>query len=281
MECYQHPGTAAAAMCVGCRQPICSACKGEAGGHPMCKNCLGQNQAQFGGEVLAAAGARGTSVVDSNGDIKSQVLHCLPTYIEFLRANPKDYPKLNLPEIERYTQAFKDLGFQGLAAYTPKTNAKELSTGYARLLVHPVHQCLAEVNQGFPAQGDPVPVRGVIMSAMEHGWLLSTTDRKADGTTWMLRRPKSLWVSLPDAPAAALLERHLRDRDRICQRLGVKVLEDVSLQAHCQREVDDSLVRRQVIQGKSLWGGIMDLITFKYFPKSEWWGDLNKAARKG
>ena len=232
------------------------------------------------GELLASAGAAGTSVIDANTDIKSQLLHCIPTYIEFRRANPKDYPRLDLAGVERYTRDIEALGFKGVAAYTVKSNAKESSTGYARLLVGEELRCLAELNQAFPEEGEPSPVRAVFMSALGDGWGLSTTDRKMEWANWLLRRPRSMWVSLPDAPMTALLDRHLSDRRRVSEWLGVRVLEDLSMEAHCRRELGDSLARREVIAAKSVFGGMMDALLFKWFPKTEWWGDLKKARRR-
>lgn len=40
MDCYRHPGAAAVATCIGCRQPICPECREEVAGHPMCHPCV-------------------------------------------------------------------------------------------------------------------------------------------------------------------------------------------------------------------------------------------------
>ncbi len=37
MECYVHPGTAAAGICVACGKPICEACRVEVDGKNQCK----------------------------------------------------------------------------------------------------------------------------------------------------------------------------------------------------------------------------------------------------
>jgi hypothetical protein len=47
MDCFRHPGTAAAATCVACRQPICSECQEEIAGHPMCHACVAAAEARL------------------------------------------------------------------------------------------------------------------------------------------------------------------------------------------------------------------------------------------
>jgi hypothetical protein len=47
MDCYRHPGTAAAATCVACRQPICAECQEEIAGHPMCHACVAAAEARL------------------------------------------------------------------------------------------------------------------------------------------------------------------------------------------------------------------------------------------
>jgi hypothetical protein len=50
MDCYRHPGTAAAATCVACAQPICPECREEIAGHPMCRPCVADAQARLSQE---------------------------------------------------------------------------------------------------------------------------------------------------------------------------------------------------------------------------------------
>ena len=62
MECYQHPGAAATATCVGCARPICDACREGVAGHAMCHPCVAAAAARLAAEpastALAETGAR-------------------------------------------------------------------------------------------------------------------------------------------------------------------------------------------------------------------------------
>src|ERR1051326_2642918 len=54
MDCYRHPGTDASATCVAGEQPICSECREEVAGHPMCRPCVAATQAHFSEQQPAA-----------------------------------------------------------------------------------------------------------------------------------------------------------------------------------------------------------------------------------
>lgn len=47
MDCYRHPGTAAAATCIACGQPVCPECRQEVAGHLMCQPCVSAAEARL------------------------------------------------------------------------------------------------------------------------------------------------------------------------------------------------------------------------------------------
>lgn len=54
-NCYRHPGTAASTTCVACNQPICTECREEVAGHPMCQPCVIAAEARLSQEESSRA----------------------------------------------------------------------------------------------------------------------------------------------------------------------------------------------------------------------------------
>src|SRR5262245_46386671 len=55
MECYSHPGAAAAATCIACEKPICAECREELAGHAMCHACVAATQARLSADTAPTA----------------------------------------------------------------------------------------------------------------------------------------------------------------------------------------------------------------------------------
>lgn len=57
VDCVNHPGVAASAVCIGCRSSFCSLCTESVAGHPMCANCVAAARSSVDAGVPGAAGS--------------------------------------------------------------------------------------------------------------------------------------------------------------------------------------------------------------------------------
>jgi hypothetical protein len=210
--------------------------------------------------------------------LKRVLVGVVPIGLRFRTAVPGEYPSLDRQALREYTDAFTALGFEVAAEFTFDAEAGRTTPGYARLFVHQGRGCYAEVNQLFPTRGPAVTMRCVLVSALDEGWSLATTDREVDGVTYMLRRPKSLWVSRPGAPPAVLSEEHLALRERVRQDLGLPEPAAPTVDAYFARLDQENRAMRDVLARRSLYASIADAFLFSRQPKWEWMGEY--AARR-
>jgi len=206
------------------------------------------------------------------GYMKAGILNLVPESIGVRAAQLHEFPNLDGDTLQRYTHVFQNLGFVWVTDYTLTQENSMGGNGFGRLFIHPQHHCYAEINQTFMNGRAANPVGFMIASGMEGGYQLSTTNRKPDGGTWILRRPKSLWTSHPTAAPAALLQTHLERRQALSRELGVGIRTDASWDAYYAQEQIDTRARREVVKKKPMIVILAEMILFTLSPKLEWMG---------
>lgn len=209
------------------------------------------------------------------------VLQSTPEQWGFVPAHPQQFPRLDGGALNAYTATLQGLGFQWILDYTLVQPGATLGSGFARLFFHPTHQCYAELGQVFPPNQAPTPLCCTYMSTVGADWSLSTTNRAADGITYMLRRAKSLWSSHPKQDAPALLRSHLEKRTDIATTLALPVRADLSWDAYWVAEQQSQAERRAVLRRRNMVIGLAEAMLFRLFPKTEWMGDYARLRSKG
>jgi hypothetical protein len=206
--------------------------------------------------------------------IKKMILQALPENIEFCDTFPEKYHALDGEALARYTEAFESLGFKIIRDYTTSLEAKAVSQGFGRLFANDDLSCFAEVNQVFPETGAIPPLKSVIISYFHQGWCLSTSDREPDGASYMIRLPRALWSSHPDAPPAQLVSAHLERRKEMLGSLQITLSRNVAMKAYFSEVKKYTLIRREAFKKKSMVLGLYEFLTFKKEDHREWMGDL-------
>jgi len=138
------------------------------------------------------------------------------------------FPDIDHQALAKYTSDLEALGFVQAYDFEVKLDVIVAGCGFARLFIHPVHHCLAEVNQIFPQDMPTPPMRCMIASILSDEWDLSTTDREMTSLSYAWRRPRNLWSSYPKMTPAELLAAHLARRQQMMDRLHITVNTDLS-----------------------------------------------------
>ncbi len=76
------------------------------------------------------------------------------------------------------------------------------------------------------------------------------SDRKPQGASSLLRRPKAIAVSMPEASPSELLASFLRMRDQVCIDLGISPLKDDTLEAYMAKVQRTAFEMRDAVQQK-------------------------------
>lgn len=213
--------------------------------------------------------------------LRALLLQSTPEQWTFLPAHPQQFPRMDGGALNGYTAILQELGFQWLLDYTLVQPGATLGSGFARLFFHPLHHCYAELGQVFPINQDPLPLCCTYISTMGQDLSLATTNRKADGFVYMLRRAKSLWSTHPRLDAPALLREHLRKRTEIATTLALPVRTDLSWDAYWAAEQQHQAARRAVVRRRNPVFGVAEAMCFRWFPKTEWMGDYARLHAKG
>jgi hypothetical protein len=212
---------------------------------------------------------------------KSSMLGAMPSELDFRPARAADFPDLDEEKLSKYTEAFESLGFRRVTDYTTATDLDNDLTGFARLFFHPKEGCYAEVNQVLRSSGAAAPMRCSLMSHLEDGWSVSTGDRQASRESYVMRRPRAAWQSLPKADPEELLEAHLNLRDRMARDLGVEVLEEGKAEDYYAHEREAAEQRKQAVRRRGGIGILVDRWLFDKKPKTEWLGGYTGKGGKG
>src|SRR5262249_19938743 len=135
----------------------------------------------------------------SASSTRTTILGAMPDELDFRTASAADFPGLDTEGLEEYTQALEGLGFRRLTDYTLLTELANFPRGFGRLFFHPEEHCFAEINQVF-ASGRRVPLRCSVLTFLDDGWSVATTDRVATKHNYLMRRPRALCPRPPGRP---------------------------------------------------------------------------------
>lgn len=181
-------------------------------------------------------------VIFSFATVKKRVIKNMATTMSFPAASAAQFPRLDIAELERYTREFESMGFTRLIDTSPTSDSPNNPSLFCRLMVHTGHHCYGEISQIFPRGKAPMEMRCAISSHLQNGWSMAFSNRKPLAASSMIRRPKALGISMPDASSAELLQSLLTLRQQVCLDLGVAPLTEDSLEsfiAKAQQSIAD------------------------------------------
>ncbi len=209
---------------------------------------------------------------------KSAILGAMPDELDFRPARMSKFPDLDTDELQRLTEAFEELGFEQAMDYTVVTELENFPKGFARLFVNTGDKCYAEINQGFTAAGDAVPMRCMIATHFDDSWSLQTGNRAASKENYLMRRPRAVWRSLPNQDPDNLMAHHLKMRKKMVKTLEIEPVEELSTKAYFAREKIANRERKQVVRRRWSVGILLEFFFFDKNPKYEWLGEYAAAA---
>jgi hypothetical protein len=207
--------------------------------------------------------------------VKALMVRGLPRGLRLVRATPEELQRFDRKAIDGHQRELEALGFRDLGDFTIAFDeAPAPMPALVRVLAQHEARCIADISQTLPPPGEPPsPVGLDLSSALEPGWLLTTTNRRPNAINYMLRMPKSAWKALPGARAGALLSAHRERLRELASRHQLSVADVPSLEiylalsvAYHQRLADAFAARNPV-------GLAYDGVSFWLRPRLEWGGE--------
>jgi len=217
--------------------------------------------------------------------VKGRVMKAIPTSYSFPPATPSQFPLLDSAGLDRYTREFEAAGFTRLLDFSLTSNSSASMPNFCRLFVHPRHHCFATVHQFFPKGKTPLPAKCSLESCLQNGWTLAFSDRKPQAASSLLRRPKAIGVSMPEAMLSELVSAFLKMRDQVCVDLGISPINDDTLEAFIAKTQRAASDAREAVKQKSFATGVPEvymrkLSLMKTKPEYIWLGDYPKEAER-
>jgi len=207
--------------------------------------------------------------------LKRKVLRAYPKSIRLRAVTPDTFPHLDKNLLARRTAELRALGFHHEADYTTDSASQKQFHGFARLFIHPINGCVAELIQVVTASRPATPMTCSITSYLREGWAYSTSNREPNAQMHVKARPRNLFHLMPGASPAELLDRHIRFRSELTSSLNVGIV-DPSLYEHAARMGDGAAQRRWAAQKTPILIHLALVDRFERNPKSEWLGDFEK-----
>jgi hypothetical protein len=216
---------------------------------------------------------------------KRRVLKVLANSYSFPSASIAQFPRLNVPELERYTRELENLGFTRLLDFSLVPDAPNPIPNFCRLLANKRHHCFGEIHQFFPRGKSPLAVRCAMHCSLDDGWSLTFTDRKPGAVESLVRRQKALSVSMPQASLADLLNSFLQMRSQVCGDIGISPQTDDSFEAYAAKLQRSAQERREAVKRRNFATGLSQvyfrkLSLLKTQPEYAWLGAYPQEAER-
>jgi Zn-dependent protease with chaperone function len=213
--------------------------------------------------------------------LKKTVLKSMNQHQEFLPVEVLDCPAITsaaeMNTILAYTCELESLGFQFVSDYTVAQNSALPMASFARLFVHPVHHCYAEVSHIAGKSLDRKMTWCSMMSSLTNDLAFSTTNQQPDAMLYATRTNKRLWSCHTDSAPQDLLEIHLEQRARLQHESRERVSVELSRENYFGSLRQFSALRRKTFRRTNILRFMFELDTFKRAPKNNWWGKFSVA----
>lgn len=215
--------------------------------------------------------------------VKRRMLKNMATSYSFPPATTAQFPSLDASALDRYTSEFESMGFTRSLDFSLVSDARFHAPNFCRLFVHTRYHCFGEVSQIFPRGKAAMALKCSIQSCLQEGWTVAFSDRKPQAAGSLLRRKKSLSVSMPEATTGELLQAFLKLRDQVCMDLGISPMKDDTLEAYFAKVQQATTDMRTAVREKNFAKGISEvyyrkLSLLKSRPEYVWLGDYPKQA---
>ena len=169
------------------------------------------------------------------------------------------------------------LGFEHAADYCLSNPEKHDVRFLTRLCSHPAYNCYAEIYQSVEDSRPRTEVRHAFISLIESDWRVASMGHEPLPVVSLIcSRPRRAWSSHPNADVFAVLDAHLKLRQRVTTKHGLCVRPLLTLEAFFDEQRGEHSAQSEWLEQLNRRGIESQLYGH---PKSFWAGDEAPAAR--
>jgi hypothetical protein len=175
--------------------------------------------------------------------IRPMLLNVAQPAVQFLDANPDDFPKLDRTAWDDYSAQLEALGF--VQVRDVKTS-NAVAGGISRVFLHPESGCYGSVFQVFARRAPELSFG--FLSYLGEDWSIGHGISKPIPGQAITRLPHRLGFSRPGMSPEQLYAEHLAARDKIAHDLGLAVVTPQGFETYQERTDLEAQQRRDVIR---------------------------------
>jgi hypothetical protein len=213
--------------------------------------------------------------------LAEKALEEVPETYAYIPADAGSVAGLRQDELQTYTESLERLGFRKLADSTLLGSGEATPHAFGRCLVNEEMRCFAELIATQKTLNVSGPLIFGFNTDMGNGWSVGSTSSNLLKFRYLRRLPRSLIQCEPQATLEELLRYHVGLRDRVTTDLGVRVLEDTSLEGYRQRIQQRLMERRETFLRRDILAEWDEATRIAQEGRWEWLGDYpEEAARR-
>jgi hypothetical protein len=168
-------------------------------------------------------------------ELAEKVAAKVPETYDYIPTDAGAVRGLRQDELKKYTDSLEQLGFHQLADSALLGGGEAAPHAFGRCFVNEEIRCFAELIATQKTLDVSGPLIFGFSSSMENGWSVGSSSSDLLKVRYLRRLPRSLIQCEPQLSVEELLRYHVGLRDRVVTDLGVRVLEDTSLEGYRQR----------------------------------------------
>ena len=178
--------------------------------------------------------------------------------------------------ISYQAERLRVLGFKHEADYCLSSAKSRGVRFFTRLVSHPAYNSYAEIYQSVEDARPRAEVRYAFVSLIEPDWRLSSMGHEPSPLVSLVcSRQRRAWSSHPNADVFAVFDAHLKLRQRLTTKRGLRVAPLMALEEFFAERQREFLAQREWIE--ELKRGGIERELFGH-PKSFWAGGDERAA---
>jgi hypothetical protein len=199
-------------------------------------------------------------------------LQSVPAGLEVEPITAGEMPRLNQDSLSALTGKIETIGCIPVADGHLTADVGDLPPTFVRLFHQPQADFYLLLSQQLPIGHSPRPWICTLISVLDEGWMILTTDQSPDRKTNLLQLDQHLWSSHPGAAPEQLMQFHQQLRSQVVKTLRVPVLTDLTPNGLWIKLKERAWRQKQIAKRQNMVTSFLKTLSSSIKPRYEWLG---------